>query len=60
MVKEAYGPTRWTQHHTPEAWKLNWLVPLPIPNGYSNKVTDKRSSILMKILRKLWTGLIKL
>ena len=58
MVSEAYHclVTMWTQHHTPDAWKWKWLV--PIPKGSSDKIQDMRPIMLMEVLRKLWTGLI--
>ena len=58
MVSEAYNclVTMWTQHHTPDAWKWKWLV--PIPKGTSDKVQDMRPIMLMEVFRKLWTGLI--
>jgi len=58
MVSEAYNclVTMWTQHHTPDAWKWKWLV--PIPKGTLYKIQDIKPIMLMEVLRKLWTGLI--
>jgi len=58
MLAEAYEclATIWQDRHIPAAWKWKWLV--PIPKNASKRIQDIRPIMLMKVLRKLWTGLI--
>ena len=63
MVREAYEceyeclAKMWRDRSIPDPLKWKWLV--PIPKNFSKRIQDIRVIMLMKVLRMLWTALIR-